>query len=117
MQQDPRTEKIYRSDQSSETDCRSEIQNIATHSLSLISTTGKDSRDEQKISTAIKKDLEQNITNMPEVRQRQVLAIQKAPRTADIPLLQDHCELVNYRGKYFSEDNILPFALQDLPFF
>ena len=51
--------------------------------------TGKYSRDEQKISTAIKKDLEQNTTNIPVVRQRQVLAIQKAPRTTDIPLLQD----------------------------
>ena len=70
------------------TDHRSEIQNIATHSLSLISSTGKDSRDEQKISTANKKDLEQNTTDIPVVRQRQVLAIQKAPRTADIPLLQ-----------------------------
>ena len=70
------------------TDHRSEIQNIATHSLSLISSTGKDSRDGQKISTAIKKDLEQNTTDIPVVRQRQVLAIQKAPRTADIPLLQ-----------------------------
>ena len=65
------------------TDHSSEIQNIATHSLSLISSTGKDSRDEQKISTAIKKDLEQNT-----IEQRQVLAIQKAPRMADIPLLQ-----------------------------
>ena len=70
------------------TDHSSEIQNIATHSLSLISSTGKDSRDEQKISTAIKKDLEQNTTDIPVGRQRQVLAIQKAPRTADIPLLQ-----------------------------
>ena len=62
------------------TDHRSEIQNIATHSLSSISSTGKDSRDEQKISTAIKKDLEQNTADIPVVRQRQVLAIQKAPR-------------------------------------
>ena len=70
------------------TDHRSEIQNIATQSLSFISSTGKDSRDGQKISTAIKKDLEQNTTDIPVVRQRQVLAIQKAPRTAHIPLLQ-----------------------------
>ena len=70
------------------TDHRSEIQNIATHSLSLTSSTGKDSRDEQKISSAIKKDLEQNTTDIPVVRQRQVLAIHKAPRTAHFPLLQ-----------------------------
>ena len=70
------------------TDHRSEIQNIATQSLSFISSTGKDSRDGQKISTAIKKDLEPNTTDMPTVRQREVLAIQKAPRTAHIPLLQ-----------------------------
>ena len=60
------------------TDHRSEIQNIATHSLSLISSAGKDSSDELKISTAIKKDLEPNTTDIPVVRQRQVLAIQKA---------------------------------------
>ena len=57
------------------TDYRSEIQNIATHSLRLISSTGKDSRHEQKISTAIKKDLVRNTTDIPVVRQRQ------APRT------------------------------------
>ena len=51
------------------TDHSSEIQNIATHSLSLISSTGKDSRDEQKISTPIKKDLEQNTTDIPVLRQ------------------------------------------------
>ena len=70
------------------TDHTSEIQNIATHSLSLISSTGKDSRDEQNISTAIKKDVEQNTTDIPVVRQRQVLAIQKTLRKADVPLLQ-----------------------------
>ena len=69
-------------------DHRSEIQNIATQCFSLISSTDKDSRDEQKVSTAIKKDLEQNTTDIPVVRQRQVLAIQKAPIMADIPLIQ-----------------------------
>ena len=49
---------------------------------------GKESCDEQKISSAIKKDLEQNTADIPVVRQRQVLAIQEAPRMADIPLLQ-----------------------------
>ena len=70
------------------TDHRSEIQNIETHSLSLINSTGKDSRDEQKISTAIKKDLEHNTADIPVVRQRQVLEIQKTQRTAYVPLLQ-----------------------------
>ena len=49
---------------------------------------GKGSRDEQKIFTATKKDPEQNTTDIPTVMQRQVLVIQRAPRTADVPLLQ-----------------------------
>ena len=53
-----------------------------------VSSAGKCSRDEQKIFTAIKEDLENNATNIAVVMQRQVLVIQKAPRMADIPLLQ-----------------------------
>ena len=44
--------------------------------------------DEQKTFTATKEDLEQSTTDVLEVMQRQVLVIQKAPRTVDIPLLQ-----------------------------
>ena len=35
-----------------------------------------------------KEDLEQNTADTPAVMQRQVLVIQKAPRTTDVPLLQ-----------------------------
>ena len=48
----------------------------------------EDSRDEQTIFTAMKEDLEQNTADIPVVMQRQVLVIQKAQRTVDIPLLQ-----------------------------
>ena len=44
--------------------------------------------DEQKTFTAIKEDLTQNTTDIPVVMHRQVHVIQKAPRTADVPLLQ-----------------------------
>ena len=53
-----------------------------------VSSAAKDSRDEQKIFAATKEDLEQNTVDIPAVLQRQVLVIQKAPRTADVPLLQ-----------------------------
>ena len=55
-------------------------------SFSLKASNG--SRDEQKIFTAIKEDLENNTTNIPVVMHRQVLVFQKAPRTVDIPQLQ-----------------------------
>ena len=38
--------------------------------------------------TTTEEDLEQNTTDILEVMQRQVLVTQKAPRTADVPLLQ-----------------------------
>ena len=44
--------------------------------------------DERKTVAATKEDLEQNIADILVVIQRQVLVIQKAPRTADVPLLQ-----------------------------
>ena len=44
--------------------------------------------DEQKTSTATKEDPKQNTTDIPAAMQRQVLAIQKAQRTVDVPLLQ-----------------------------
>ena len=44
--------------------------------------------DEQMTFTATKEDLEQNTTDIPVVMQRQVLVIQKAPRTVDIRLPQ-----------------------------
>ena len=53
-----------------------------------VSSTTNDSRDEQKTFAAIKEDPKQNTTDIPVVMQRQVLGNQKAPRTADVPLLQ-----------------------------
>ena len=44
--------------------------------------------DEQKTSTVTKEDLEQNSTDILAAMQRQVLVIQKAQRTVDVPLLQ-----------------------------
>ena len=44
--------------------------------------------DEQKTSTVTKEDLEQNSTDITVAMQRQVLVIQKAQRTVDVPLLQ-----------------------------
>ena len=44
--------------------------------------------DERKTFPATKEDLEQNTADIPVVIQRQVLVIQKAQRTVDIPLLQ-----------------------------
>ena len=44
--------------------------------------------DERKIFAATKEDVEQNTTDIPVVMQRQVLVIQKAPRTVDVPVLQ-----------------------------
>ena len=44
--------------------------------------------DERKTFTAIKEDLEQNTAGVVVVMQRQVLVIQKAQRTVDVPLLQ-----------------------------
>ena len=43
--------------------------------------------DEQKILTATKEDLEQNIADLPVVMQRQVLVTQRVQRTVDVPLL------------------------------
>ena len=44
--------------------------------------------DEQKSSAETKEDLKQNTTDIPARMQRQVLVIQKAQRTVDVPLLQ-----------------------------
>ena len=44
--------------------------------------------DERKTFASTKEDLEQNTADIPAIMQRQVLVIQKAPRTADVPLLQ-----------------------------
>ena len=44
--------------------------------------------DERKNFAAPKEDLEQNIVDIPVSVQRQVLVIQKAQRTADVPLLR-----------------------------
>ena len=44
--------------------------------------------DERKTFAATKEDLEQNTADLPVVMQRQVLVIQKAQRTVDVPLLQ-----------------------------
>ena len=44
--------------------------------------------DDQKTSTVTKKGLEQNGTDILAAMQRQVLVIQKAQRTVDVPLLQ-----------------------------
>ena len=44
--------------------------------------------DELKTFAATKEDLEQDTTDIPVVMQRQVLVIQKAPRTVHVPLLQ-----------------------------
>ena len=44
--------------------------------------------DEQKSSAETKEDLKQNTTDIPVRMQRQVLVIQKAQRTVDVPLLQ-----------------------------
>ena len=46
------------------------------------------SYDERKTFAATKEDVEQKTADMPAVMQRQVLVIQKAPRTAEVPLLQ-----------------------------
>ena len=43
--------------------------------------------DERKTFAATKEDFDPNIADIPAVMQRQVLVIQKALRTADIPLL------------------------------
>ena len=43
---------------------------------------------EQKTSTAIKEDLNQNTTDIPVVMQRQVRVTQKSQITVDVPLLQ-----------------------------
>ena len=53
-----------------------------------VSSAAKDSRDEQKILTATKEDLKLNTVDIPVVIPRQMLGIQEAPRTADVPLLQ-----------------------------
>ena len=42
--------------------------------------------DERKTFAATKEDLEQTTADIPAVVQRQVLVIQKALRTADVPL-------------------------------
>ena len=44
--------------------------------------------DERKTFAATKEDLEQNIADLPVVLQRQVLVIQKAQKTVDVPLLR-----------------------------
>ena len=44
--------------------------------------------DVRKIFAATKEDLEQNIADILVLIQRQVLVIQKAQRTVDVPLLQ-----------------------------
>ena len=44
--------------------------------------------DERKTFAATMEDLEQNTADLPVVMQRQVLVIQKAQRTVDVPLLQ-----------------------------
>ena len=44
--------------------------------------------DGRKTFVSIKEDLEQNIADIPAILQRQMFVIQKAPRTADDPLLQ-----------------------------
>ena len=44
--------------------------------------------NERKTFAATKEDREQNTTDIPVVMQRQVLVIQKEPRTVDVPLLQ-----------------------------
>ena len=44
--------------------------------------------DERKPFATTKEDLEQNTADVPVVMQRQVLVIQKAQRTVDVPLLQ-----------------------------
>ena len=44
--------------------------------------------DERKTLAATKEDLEKNTADIPAVMQRQVLVIQKAPRTEDVPLHQ-----------------------------
>ena len=41
-----------------------------------------------RLFAATKEDLEQNTTDIPVVMQRQVLVIQKAQTTVDVPLLQ-----------------------------
>ena len=44
--------------------------------------------DERKTFAATKEDLEQNTADVPVVMQRQVLVVQNAQRTVDVPLLQ-----------------------------
>ena len=86
----------------------SEIVNVATHSFSLkricdevaeqnTDLGGQSAQqlkiaampfDERKTFAATKEDLEQNTADLPVVMQRQVLVIQKAQRTVDVPLLQ-----------------------------
>ena len=61
---------------------------VSTQRIDEVSSAGKGSRNEQKIFTGIKDDVEQHTMNIPVVMRRQVLVIQKAPRPVDIPLLQ-----------------------------
>ena len=44
--------------------------------------------DERKTFAATKEDFVQNTVDIPVVMQRQVLVIQKEPRTVDVPVLQ-----------------------------
>ena len=60
---------------------------LGAQSAQLLKTSAM-SFDERKTFAASKEDLEQNIADVPVVMQRQVLVIQKAQRTVDIPLLQ-----------------------------
>ena len=60
--------------------------NVETHSLSFKQMC--DEVAEWKTFAATKEDLEQNTADILVVMQRQVLMIQKAQRTVDVPLLQ-----------------------------
>ena len=53
-----------------------------------VSSAAEDSLDEQKNFASVSEDLKQNTSDFPVVMQRQVRVIQKAPRTAAVPLRQ-----------------------------
>ena len=63
-----------------------------------VSSAAKDSRDEQKIFTTTKENVEQNTPDIPVVIQRQILVIQKTAKTTNIPLLHYNDTTVDVAG-------------------
>ena len=61
---------------------------LDTQRIDEVSSASKGSRDDRRSLPQSRRISKKNTTNIPVVMQRQVLVIQKAPRTVDITLLQ-----------------------------